>query len=91
MHGYITDLVEMGMKYFSKFPLCWFIDELPSYVRFILAAILISAMLYHTLSKERCKIQKNGHNSKIRRINHDVHGSSIGMHRELKLNYHRHY
>lgn len=79
VHKYITDLVDMGVKYFSKLPLCWFIDELPSYVRFILAAILISAMLYHTASRERVSIQQQRY-GKIKRNNVSAAGMYPGTH-----------
>lgn len=34
--------------YIFHFPLFWFFDELPCYVRFILASIIISCMLFHS-------------------------------------------
>lgn len=40
---------EKERNYIFNFPLLWFIEELPVYVRFLLACVIITFMVYRTV------------------------------------------
>lgn len=53
LNGIFYVLISIGFKYVSKFPLCWFLDELPVILRFVMATMVISTIIYYTIYKKR--------------------------------------
>lgn len=56
--AYVDFIVGPSKTVTSSFPLLWFLDELPGYLRFIVATSIITYMLlqsslYHTNSPEK--------------------------------------